>query len=144
METNKNIVYELGLKNVEFTGWLSQEDLNRKIAEAGICLGAFSDSIKADITIQNKIFEALFSGRAVVTARTTAIRELLEDRKNCLLCNKADPDDLAIKILELKNNPDLKNKISQNGHDLFIENLSENKLGEMLIKVIADVIEKHN
>lgn len=142
MKANKELADELGLKNVEFTGWLSQEDLNRKIAQADACLGAFSDSIKADITIQNKIFEALSSGKVIITARTTAIKELLENKKNCLLSNKADPDDLARKILELKNSPGIKDKIAKNGHDFFVENLSENKLGGMLIKVITDVIEK--
>lgn len=144
MKANKELADKLGLKNIEFTGRLSQEDLNRKVTEADVCLGAFSDNIKTDITIQNKIFEALSSGRTVVTARTTAIRELLEDKKNCLLCNKADPDDLARKILELKDNPNLNNKIAKNGHDFFVENLSENKLGGMLIKVITDVIEKRH
>jgi len=144
MKANKELAEDLGLKNIEFTGRLSQEDLNGKIAESDVCLGAFSDSIKADVTIQNKIFEALSSGRAVLTARTTAIEELLEDKKNCLLCTKANPDDLARKILELKHDPDLKNKIAKNGHDFFIENLSESKLGGMLVKTIADVIKKHN
>lgn len=140
MESNKELVRDLGLKNVEFTGRLSQEDLNKKITEAGVCLGAFSDSIKADITIQNKIFEALSSKKSILTARTRAVTELLTDGENCLLCNKADPEDLANKILELKNNPALRRKIADNGYRFFEENLTEKKLGAMLLKIIEDVI----
>lgn len=138
-ESNKKLALELGLKNITFTGFLSNEDMNHKIAEADVCLGAFSSSNKADITIQNKIFEAIASKKAVITARTSAITELLEDGKNCLLCKKADPKDLADKILTLKNNPKLKEKISQNAHDLFTEKLSEKKIGGELKKIIEEI-----
>ncbi len=136
---NEDLAKELELKNVEFTGKLSDQDRNQKIAEADVCLGAFGESIKAGITIQNKIFEALCSGRAVLTARTKAIEELLTDRENCLLCDKADPEDLVRKILELKNNSELKNKIAKNGHEFFVENLTEKKLGNNLLNVIKEL-----
>lgn len=135
-ESNRKLVETLGLRNVHFTGRLPQEELNQMIADADVCLGAFGDSIKTDSTIQNKIFEALASGRALVSARTSAIQELLKDGEQCLLCNKADPRDLAEKITRLKDDPDLKNKIAGAGLRFFSEHLTEKKLGSDLLNVI--------
>ncbi|MDO8495772.1 MAG: glycosyltransferase [bacterium] len=135
-EANKKLSEELGLKNVKFPGKLEWDDLHQAVAQADVCLGAFSDSIKADVTIQNKIFETLASGKALITARTAAVQELLKDGENCLMVNKADPEDLAEKILRLKNDAELKEKIAANGLNFFQENLTEKKLGEMLVKVL--------
>ncbi len=135
-EENKKLAEELKLNNVIFGGKYAWEDLYRAIAQADVCLGAFSDSIKADITIQNKIYEALASGKAVITARTTALPELLRDGEDILMVNKADPADLAEKVLQLKNDPALKDRLADNGYKFFQENLTEKKLGEMLIKIL--------
>lgn len=139
-EANKQLATELGLKNVKFTGKLEWDDLHPVIAQADVCLGAFSNSPKADITIQNKIFESLASGKAVITVRTTALQELLRDGQECIMVNKADPQDLATKILQLKNNPDLKNRLADNGWKFFQENLTEKKLGEGLLKIIQKYV----
>lgn len=139
-EANKKLAEELELKNLEFTGKLSWEDLHRVIAQADVCLGVFSDNIKADITIQNKTYETLASGRALITARTNALRELLRDGQEGIMVNPADPRDLAEKILLLKNDPALKEKIAANGFKFFQENLTEKKLGEELLKVIQKYV----
>lgn len=137
---NKKLAEELKLKNITFGGKFAWEDLYQAIASADVCLGAFSDRIKADITIQNKIYEALASGKVVITARTTALQELLRDGRECLMVHKADAQDLAEKILYLKNNPVLKENIAANGFNFFQENLTEKKLGEELLKVIQKYV----
>jgi glycosyltransferase involved in cell wall biosynthesis len=38
-----------------------------------------------------------------------------------LFCRHANPEDLAEKILELKNNPPLRQKIAEGGYHLFLE-----------------------
>lgn len=139
-EANKKLAEELGLTNLTFGGRFEWEDLHRAIAQADVCLGAFSGSVKADITIQNKIYEALASGKAVITARTTAISELLKEGENCLLVNKADSKDLAAKILELKNNQALKEKIAARAHQFFQNNLTEKKIGEDFTTVIKKYV----
>lgn len=141
-EANKKLAEELRLKNVIFGGKFSWEDLYQAIASADVCLGAFSESVKADITIQNKIYEALASGQAVITASTTALQELLKDGEHCLMVNKADAQDLAEKILQLKNNPALKDRLADNGYKFFQEHLTEKKLGESLKQVIAHYVQK--
>lgn len=142
-EVNKKLAEELRLKNVVFGGKYSWEDLERAIASTDVCLGAFSGSTKADITIQNKIFEALASGKAIITASTSALQELLQNGQECLMVNKADAQDLADKILKLKNDPALKDRLAHNGYKFFQEHLTEKKLGENFKQVISHYVKKN-
>jgi len=89
------------------------------ISEADICLGIFGDTQKTQRVIPNKVYEAIAMEKPVITADTPAARELFIDRKNILFCKTADPEDLAEKILELKNNKDLREKIAKGGYKVF-------------------------
>ena len=128
-----------GLKNVQFPGWVSYDDLRNYIAGADICLGVFSGGIKADVTIQNKIFESLAMRKALITAGTTASRELLTDGENCLLCKAADPEDLADKISLLLRDQELRKRIADNGYRLFMDRLTEKKLGNELVRILEKI-----
>lgn len=99
-------------------------ELIKIMAEADVCLGIFGQSEKTGVVIPNKVYEALAGAKAVITADTPAARELLIDKENCLLCRAADPADLAEKILQLKNNPELCCRIASNGYQLFFNKLS--------------------
>lgn len=125
-----------GLTHIEFPGKVSDEQLVAYIQDADVCLGAFSAGIKADITIQNKIFEALASRKPVLTARTRAIQELLTDRRDCVLCNSADPSDLANAIRELSD-PIVRERIATAGYALFQTRLTEEHIGRDLYAIIA-------
>jgi len=136
-ESNKKLAEELNLKNVNFLGKTTDEELVQYIQETDICLGTYSDGVKADITIQNKIFESLASKRTIITEKTSSIQELLNDGQGVLWCNKADPKDLAEKILILKNNKELNDKIAEEGYKLFLEKLTPYKIGQDFVKILA-------
>lgn len=139
-EKNKKLAQDLGIKNINFLGRVSDEALIEHIRETDACLGTFSDSLKADITIQNKIFESLASQKPIITEESSAIRELLKDGQGAVFCKKADPNDLADKILMLKNNPTLRNKLAQDGYELFLEKLTPQKIGRELALVLNNVL----
>ena len=139
-DANKKLAGELGLKNLNFLGRISDEDLVKQIQDTDLCLGTYSDGLKADITIQNKIFESLASRKAMVTEKTSSIGELLTDGQGVLFCDKADPKDLAEKILLLKNDPELRDRIAADGYRLFLEGLTPQKIGQELIGIIKAII----
>ena len=112
------------LKNIEFLDNVPYEKLSDYITRADASLGIFGDTAKAKRVIPNKVYESLAVGTAIITGESAAVRELLENRKNVLFCNLADGEDLAKKILELKVDSGLRNKISQNGYKLFVEKLT--------------------
>lgn len=110
---------DIGLKNIEFINTVSYEKLPELMAEADVCLGIFGDTDKTQRVIPNKVYEALAMAKPVISADTPAIRELLTDRENILLCCAADPKSLADKIFEMKKEHELRNKIAQQGYELF-------------------------
>ena len=128
----------LDLKNINFIDNVPYEKLAEYISSADICLGIFGNTAKTDIVIPNKVYEAIACVKPVVTADTLAIRELFKDGEDVLLCKKADPKDLAEKILLLKNNPELARRLGQGGYSLFRERLTENHLGAQLKNIIHE------
>ena len=56
------------------------------------------------------------------------------------MCKKADREDLAEKILLLKNNPDLREKIGLGGRQLFKKYLTEDNLGAQLKNIVYETI----
>ncbi len=116
------------IDNIKFLEPVKYEELPNYPGQADIVLGIFGKTKKAGLVIPNKVFEALAMKKPVITRESSAIRELLTDRENVLLCRPADPQDLADKILELKSNRELREKIAENGYHLFKEKLTPRKI----------------
>ena len=114
--------------NVNLIKTLPYRELADIMAEADVCLGIFGDSAKTQAVIPNKVYEALAAGKAVITADTPAARELLSDKVNCLFCRVADAEDLADKIRLLKRDTGLRRQIALNGYQLFIGELTPEKV----------------
>jgi glycosyltransferase involved in cell wall biosynthesis len=133
---------EFGLKNITFLPRVSYEKLSLYINQADICLGIFGQTPKTQRVIPNKVFDYLACAKPFITAETPAIKELLEDKVHCLFCETANASDLAKKILELKNNNVLREKIAQNGYKLYQEKLTPKVLGKILRTIVEEVYEK--
>lgn len=71
-------------------------------------------------------------GKPLITGDSPAIREVLNDRKNAVLCEMGNPQSLAGSILSLKNNVEFKTKIEKNGYRKFNENFTSEVLGKDL------------
>jgi len=135
----QKLVKQLNIKNINFIEVVSYGKLAQYMNQADVCLGVFGTTPKIQKVIPNKIFEALACVKTLITARTPAVKELLTDRENCLLTELGDPRDLADKILELKNNPAFKEKIAQNGYQLYKENLTPKILGAKLKDILINL-----
>lgn len=136
-----NLAKELNLNNINFIDYMPYEKLAEYMAQADICLGVFGDPDKAKRCGAFKVVEALAMKRALITADFPSMRELLTDRENALFCRASDGKDLAGKILELKNNPELKEKIAESGYMTFKERLTPKVLGNELKKIILEALE---
>ncbi len=129
----RELAQKLELKNVEFIEWLSHKELVERASKAHILLGIFGTTQKALRVIPYKVYEALALAKPVITEDSPASRELLKDKKHCLLSPPGDPEALAERIIFLKNNPELRKKIAQEGHKLYLEKCSWQKIGERIL-----------
>ncbi len=131
---------EDGLGNVEFIDWVDREELPAMVASSDLCLGVFGTTPQADMTIQNKIWEGLAMARPILTGSSSAVRHWLVHKHSAYLCEMDDPRSLADGILELKEDPALREKLAANGHELFQKNFTISALGEVFRQHLEDVV----
>jgi len=137
---SRKLAEKLQVKNINFIDRIPYEELPNYINMADVSLGIFGNTLKTELVIPNKMFEAIACAKPVITSDTRAVKELFFDRENALFCSKANPIDLADKILELKRNNFLWDKIADGGYQTFQEKCKEKILGEELIKIIKEII----
>ena len=125
----------LKLNNVDFYPETNYRGIAKFINQSDICLGIFGNNIKARVVIPNKIYEAIACAKPVITARHKVISELFIDRDNIIMVEPENAEDLAAKILELKNDKQLRKKIADNCYQLYLNNLLPKEVVKELILI---------
>ena len=131
----------LNLENVRFTDWIPYEQLHRFLQGWGVCLGIFGTSGKAVRVIPGKVFVALSAGKAVITADSPAVRELLTDEESVLLCRPGDPEALAGAIRRLHGDRELLRRIAEGGSRVFRDRASTEQIGRTASSVLEKLVE---
>jgi glycosyltransferase involved in cell wall biosynthesis len=117
----KQFVAQNQLKNVEFIEWLEKNELTKQISQADICLGAFGTTPQSIMTVQNKIYETLAMRKPLISGDSPAIRQVCVHMENIFLCERASGESLANAIMILWKDHVLREKLAQNGYELFRE-----------------------
>ena len=130
----------LALDNVQIPGWVPYELVPSYLDRADVCLGIFGTTAKAARVIPGKVYEALSMGKAVITADSPAIRELLTDGENAILCRRGDPDALASAIRRLYEDRDLLEQIAEGGGRVFREQASVELVGRSASAVLEKLL----
>lgn len=133
---------KLNLKNVHFIDFMPYEELAEQIAKSDLVLGMFGDTDKAMHCSAFKIVEGMAMKKPVVTGDTPALREIVKDRETGLFCQMADSKDLAEKILEIKNNKELRQKITENGYQFCLKYLTPKATGAEFKLTLEKLINK--
>jgi glycosyltransferase involved in cell wall biosynthesis len=130
-------IKEFNLSNIE---WIKDRlpfsDLRQKIQECHVSLGQLSDHDRLSRTIPHKAFETMAMKLPYLTARNKGVMELLTENETCLCFEPANAQDLAKKILGIKNNPALADKIAENAHQLYKNKSTPQILAANLLKKI--------
>jgi len=134
----KNLAESLHLKNIKFYPETSYPGIARSINNSDVCLGVFGNNKKAQVVIPNKIIEAVACAKPVITGKQEVLFELFEDNKNILMVAPESGKELANKILELKKDPELMQKIGQNSYKLFTKKLKS----EIVIQDLINILQK--
>lgn len=136
----KEIAEQLRASKARNIQWLKEnlyaDELRRRMLQCHVSLGQFEKHDRLNRTIPHKAFESLAMGLPYLTGRALGVQELLTDGKDCLMANLADPEDLAAKILWLKNNPGRMEGIAENGRLLHEELLTGERLGKDIMEAV--------
>lgn len=121
---------ELGLSNVQFLDWVEYEQVPDCLAQADVCLGIFGATDKAGRVIPGKLYEALSVGKPIITSDSVAVRELLTDGENAILCTRNDPDALSEAIRRVYNDRPLLDRVAEGGRATYLERACEAQIGK--------------
>ena len=135
----------LGVKNIKFVDWVDFDKLPDKIAQADVCIGGhFGSSQKGRRVVANKVFQMIAMKKAVIIADCQASRSAdFVDQQNCLFCQPENPEELADKILNLKSNSELSDKLALGAYHLFKDKFTLTKIGRSF-KAILQYKQKSN
>ena len=106
---------------IQYLGWLpSYEDVIKRTLEADV-LFRFSDPgiPKTKYESPNKLFEAMMCGKPIIVSDGSSMAEIVR-KENCgLVVPYGDVDAIKEAILNLNNNPDLRQTLGQNGRRAY-------------------------
>jgi glycosyltransferase involved in cell wall biosynthesis len=100
------------LSHVAVVEWIPYAELPARIAAADVVLGIFGTSEKARIVVPNKVYQAAQVGRAIVTADSPAIREVLVPEESVLAIDPR-PEPLAAALRRLQAEPELVRRLAE-------------------------------
>ncbi len=116
--------------HVEFVGVVAGDAKSRALVEADIL--AFPTFYHAE-TFGLVLLEALWAGLPVVTTQRAAIPEIIEAGVNGLFIEEHNPADLADKILQLANDPAMRQRMSAANREKFHRFYTHEQYGERMI-----------
>ncbi|HWA74552.1 MAG TPA: glycosyltransferase [Polyangiaceae bacterium] len=140
-ERDRKLAAELGVTNIEFIDRVRYDELAEYMCRADVCLGFFGDNARADRVFTNKVVEALAVGQPLITRRNDAVAELLRDGESALLIEPGDPKALSSAILRLKNDPELRQKLADNGYRAFRDHCTQAVFASALRKTIQEMLD---
>ncbi len=132
----QSMAHQMELRNLKMIDrWIPTSELINYIVRADICLGIFGSGEKAQRVIPCKVFDALAMIKPLITADTPAARELLIHGENAYLCPIGDEQALAGQILQLKNDPVLRQSIATKGYQTYLKFCAPDTIGMVLVQV---------
>ncbi len=134
----KQLAEKLKLNNVKFYSETDYLGLAKYINQADVCLGVFGNNKKAQLVIPNKIIEAVACGKLVITGRQTVLNEVFEDKENIIMVQSENSQELAEKILSLKQDEQFRQKIAGHSYELFQKKM----LPQIQVKKLIQILEK--
>lgn len=128
------LIAQLQPKNLTMiTERVPSDKLRELMMSSHISLGQLANHPRLERTLPCKLFESLAMKLPYVTGRNKAALELLTDGVTCITIHPGDASDLAEKILYLKNNREILEKIGRAGFSLYQQELTASKLAKEVI-----------
>lgn len=114
----------------------TQDQIRVLMAPCHLALGQLAKHDRLNRTIPHKCFESIAVGLPYIHARYGPVAEILKEGESVVFVNPADPQDLADKILYLKNNPEIAQKIGDNGYKVYLEKFTPEKLAQDILAIL--------
>jgi glycosyltransferase involved in cell wall biosynthesis len=121
---------------IELSGNVPEMELPGLISGADAVLGVFGTTPKTGMVIPNKVYQAMASGRPVVTGDTPAVRELFTPGENVICVPPGDSEALAEMLRKLRDDREFAASVSREGGRLVREEYNPEKVASRLLELI--------
>ncbi len=130
----RNLSRELGIEDhVIFTGYIPGKELPHYFAMADIFV--FHSTYE---TFGLVLAQAMAAGKPIVSVRTTAVPEIVEDGANGILVEPLNPQAFAEAVLTLAADGDLREKMGQSGRDRAVQKFDWDHIAAQYETVLMD------
>ena len=140
-EVLKRAAAPLG-RTVEFTGWLPNAELRRRMRGAlAVCVPSLAAQGGDAEGLPNVVIEAMAAGVPVVGSRHAGIPEAVEDGRTGLLVPPGDPASLAAALQRLIDSPELRRRLGSAARTVAAERFSavaqSRRLEDILLRILG-------
>lgn len=126
-------------RNIEFLGTIPTEDILKLTRQAdAVYLMVDPSSKQMKLTLFNKQFEAMACGTPIITTKGTHAGYMTEKLK-CGLTVDYNADSIKKAILQLRDNPQLREKLGRNAFKAAQEKYNWKKEKEKLLKIYEEL-----
>lgn len=132
----RQLVGEAGLTdNVLFLGWVPPAEMPQLLRKFDVLV---LPSIWPE-PFSRVVMEGMISGLVVAATRTGGTPEIIVDGENGLLFMPDDPDDLAMKIAQLVDDPQSRNRLGGAGRQTILERFTMMKMMDEIEGYLQEV-----
>lgn len=129
----KKQAHDMGLDDcVEFTGRASDQQMLKYLNTADVCVNSDKYNSMNDKSTMNKILEYMALAKPIVQFDLTEGRYSAQDAS--LYAKNNDAEDMAKKIMELLDNPELRKKMGAYGRNRVVNELSWEHTSKALLE----------
>ncbi len=131
----KKMLSKKALDRVHFEGFADRPKLLKELSTATVCvLPSFVENFAL------APMEAMASGAAVIYTKTTSGSELIEDGVDGVLVDPHNPDEIALAILKLLSEEDMRNSIAEKGKKKIFDKYSISVIVKQHIDLYQEIL----
>lgn len=140
----KDDANNLGLENVQFLGFQPMEIVSEVVNCCDASITTFLNLPILKTNSPNKLFDSLSAGKPIIVNSSGWTKDLCEDGNCGFFVDPERPENLAEKLLEVKDNTELLKMWSENARRLSLEVFDKSKLTAQVAFVIENAYENKN
>jgi glycosyltransferase involved in cell wall biosynthesis len=130
-----------GLTNIRILGVQPGEDYLRILGAADVLLLNQRRDV-VDAVVPSKLLHYMAAGRAIIAAvnEASVAADLILDAKSGVLVSPEDPGRLADAIRNIRDNPQLRQRLGSNGREYAERKFAKSAIMEQWDRLVADVV----
>jgi glycosyltransferase involved in cell wall biosynthesis len=138
-DKDRNLARVLGCQNIRFVDPVPYEQLADLIAEADLCLGIFGNNDRMLRVTTNKVIESIAMAKPLITGRNQPVQELLTHGVSAFLVERGNPQALADAIVTLKQSPEWRKRMAEEGYKVAMQHCTLEQLGRSFATVLYEI-----